>query len=74
MWAEQERMVYGANWGFVLANDHKGKAHRKWMSIRSKVNPSKREKGLTGAALEAAVMGIALADPSLVKIEQAGAN
>ncbi len=66
-------MVSAVNWGFVLANDHKGKARRKWESLRRKAGVTP-EKGLTGAALETAVMGIAMADPSLVKIEQAGAS
>jgi hypothetical protein len=35
---------------------------------------SGQAKGLTGAALEAAVMALAAADSSLVKIETAGAQ
>lgn len=57
----------------ALAHDTKGKARRKWDSIRRKAGNSTDSKGLTGAALEAAVMAIAGADPSLVRIEAAGA-
>jgi hypothetical protein len=53
-----------------IAFDHKGRSARKWQGIRNKVmRDTGQSKGLSGAALEAAVMGIALADPSLVKIE-----
>lgn len=71
-WAEQERIVYGVNWGMALAHDQKGRNARKWDSIRRKATRDPRSQGLTGAALEAAVMAIAGADPSLVRIEAAG--
>lgn len=57
----------------MLANDQKGRARRKWESLRRRMGGT-QSKGLTGAALEQAVMGIAMADSSLVKIEAAGAS
>lgn len=70
--ADLERTVSGTNWGVVLAFDRKGRAANKWRSFRSKhAQKVKRERGLTGAALEAAVMALAAADSSLVKIEAA---
>jgi len=48
--------------------DTKGRVRRQWQSFRRK-HESRPTKGLTGAALEAAVMGLAAADSSLVKIE-----
>lgn len=65
--------MVGVNWGMALAHDHKGKARRKWESLRRRASGT-REKGLSGAALEKAVMAIAAADSSLVKIEAAGAS
>lgn len=72
LWAEQERLVAGVNWGFVLSQDHKGRARRKWESIRRRMSGS-QTKGLSGAALDRAVMAIAASDPSLVAIQQRGA-
>lgn len=63
-------MVSAVNWGVVLAHDAKGKARRKWESLRRRMGTS-GSKGLTGASLEAAVMAIASADSSLVKIQGA---
>lgn len=72
--AELDRIVSGASWGFGIALDPKKRVVRRWESIRRKaLRSTSREKGLTGAALENAVMAIAMADPSLVKIEQRGA-
>ena len=68
-WAEQERIVYGVNWGTALAHDQKGRARRKWQSLARKMSGRKESAGLSGAALEQAVMSLALADPSLVKIQ-----
>lgn len=71
-WAEQERIVYGVNWGTALAHDQKGRARRKWQSLARSMSGRKESAGLSGAALEQAVMSLAMVDPSLVKI-QAGA-
>jgi hypothetical protein len=66
--------VTGTNVGFAMAHDYDskgrytGRVARKWQAIRSKSGGYvKRPAGLTGADLETAVMGIAMADPSLVK-------
>ena len=62
----------GTSWGVGIAFDSKKRAARKWQSIRSKAERrTVKVKGLSGAALEAAVMAIAAADSSLVKIEAA---
>ena len=61
------------SWGTALAHDQKGRALRKWRSITRKASGRKEAAGLTGAQLEQAVMALAVTDPSLVKIEQAGA-
>jgi hypothetical protein len=60
------------NWGTALANDQKGRARRKWQSLVRSMSGRKESAGLSGAALEQAVMSLAMVDPSLVKI-QAGA-
>ena len=57
----------------AIAHDSKGRNARKWDRIRAKSTGDKRPQGLSGAALEQAVMAIAAADPSLVKI-QSGAS
>lgn len=69
--AELDRIVNGTSWGVAIAFDRKGRNARKWQSLRRKVmrDAGTHEKGLTGAALETAVMALASADPSLVKIE-----
>lgn len=67
--AELDRIVSGTSWGVAIASDHKGRNARKWQSIRNKGLRTSRAKGLTGAALHAAVMALAAADSSLVKIE-----
>ena len=69
--AELDRIVSGTSWGMALAYDQKGKARRKWESIRRRMTGPPQSKGLTGASLEAAVMAIASADSSLVKIQGA---
>lgn len=62
----------GTSWGVSIAFDSKRKASRRWETIRNKhIRASGGSKGLTGSALEAAVMAIAAADSSLVKIEAA---
>lgn len=54
----------------AIAFDRKGRSARKWNTIRNKfMQTSGQSKGLTGAALEAAIMALAVDDPSLVKIE-----
>lgn len=68
-WAEQERIVYGVNWGMALSHDEKGRNARKWDRLRAKATGDKRPQGLSGAALEQAVFAIASIDPSLVKIQ-----
>ena len=70
-WAAQERVVYGTNCVFALFPDKHGRAASKWEHLRRKAGAN-TTPALTGAALEQAVMGIAMVDPSLVKI-QAGA-
>lgn len=70
-------MTYAVNWGMALANDHKGRNARKWQSmIRSIATKlgihSESGGGLTGAALEQAVMAITVRDPGLVKVTAAG--
>lgn len=73
--ADLDRLVIGTSWGVSIAFDHKGRTGRKWQGIRNKQQrDTGQSRGLTGAALEAAVMAIAAADSSLVKIEQRGAN
>lgn len=70
--ADIDRLVYGTNWGVAIAFDAKGRTGRKWQSIRNKHRrASGKERGLSGAALETAVMALAAADSSLVKIEAA---
>lgn len=66
----------GTQWGVAIAFDGKGRKNaHKWQSIRRKQQRHiKREKGLTGAALDSAVMALAAADPSLVAFEQKGAQ
>lgn len=72
--AELERIVSGTNWGVAIAFDPKGKTGRRWQSLRNKHHRSTgTSKGLTGKALDNAVLALAAADPSLVKFEQAGA-
>ena len=71
--AELDRIVTGTSWGMAIAHDSKGRNARKWDRIRAKGLGDKRPQGLSGAALEQAVMAIASADPSLVKI-QSGAR
>lgn len=72
--AALDRVVIGTSWGMAIAHDTKKRAARRWESIRRKtLRGTQRKRGLTGAALEAAVMGLAASDSSLVKIEQAGA-
>lgn len=47
---------------------------RKWDAIRNKQRRKfARQEGLTGKALDNAVLALAAADPSLVKFEQKGA-
>jgi hypothetical protein len=65
--------VSGTSWGVGIAFDSKGRNARKWQSVRRKIQPAQSSRGLTGAALEAAVMAMAASDSSLVKIEAAGA-
>lgn len=70
----------GTKWGVAIALE-RGKngqpSHRnarRWQSHRNHVlRQSGTAKGLSGASLHQAVMAIAMADPTLVKIEQAGA-
>lgn len=59
----------GTSWGLAIAYDTKGRNARKWDHIRNKALPGSRSKGLSGAALETAVMALAATDSSLVKIE-----
>lgn len=69
---ELDRIVSGTSWGVGIAFDQKGRAARKWDRIRNKqLGAAGRSPGMTGAALEQAVMAIASADPSLVKIQGA---
>jgi hypothetical protein len=57
-----------------IAFDATHKTGRQWQSLRRKaLHTTRQPKGLSGAALEAAVMAIAAADSSLVKV-QAGAS
>jgi hypothetical protein len=68
---ELDRLVTGTSWGTAIAFDSKGRASRKWQAERRKAHRSTgREKGLTGKALDNAVMALAAADPSLVAFEQ----
>ena len=73
--AELDRLVAGMSWGVGIAFDKKGRNAAKWRSIRNRIGRESGQSrgGLTGAALEHAVMALAAADPSLVKIEQRGA-
>lgn len=71
MFAELDRIVEGTKWGVAIAFDSKGRNARKWQSIRRKQLQHRGSRGLTGAALETAVMALAAADSSLVKIEAA---
>jgi hypothetical protein len=72
--ADLDRIVEGTKWGVAQVFDQKGRNARKWQSFRNKQRRAiGQERGLSGRALEAAVMAIAAADPSLVKIEAAGA-
>ena len=58
-----------------MAWDRKKRVSRRWEAIRSKQQrKAGHEKGLTGAQLDAAVMAIAMAEPSIVKFETAGAS
>lgn len=69
---ELDRIVVGTQWGVAIALDSsKGRKNfHRWDSVRRKaVRGAQREKGLTGAALEAAIMAMKAADSSLVKIE-----
>ena len=70
--AELDRIVTGTSWGVSIAFDRKKRTAHKWESVRRKAmrDTGPTSKGLTGAALEAAVMAIASADPSLVKIQE----
>ena len=70
--AELDRIVSGTSWGVSIAFDQKGRNARKWQGIRNRSMPSQQSRGLSGAALEQAVMALAATDPSLVKV-QAGA-
>lgn len=71
--AELDRIVAGTSWGVGIAFEPKNA--RKWQAIRRRgLRGAAREKGLTGQQLDNAIAAIALADPSLVKYEQAGAT
>lgn len=74
--AALERTVAATNWGVAIAFDDK--RHRnlhKWQSFRNKHRrQTGKERGLSGAQLEAAVMAMAASDPSLVKIEAASGS
>ena len=73
--AELDRIVTGTSWGMAIAHDSKGSNARKWERLRSKATRAEApQKGLTGQALDNAVLALAAADPSLVKFEQAGAT
>ena len=73
--ADLDRIVTGTSWGVAIAFDAKGRNARKWRSIRQKgIRHVRRERGLSGRALEQAVMALAVTDPSLVKVEAAGAK
>jgi len=64
--------VSGTSWGVSIAFDAKKRTAHKWQSIRSKaLRQTGSEKGLSGAALESAVMAIAAADSSLVSFQGA---
>ena len=62
----------GTSWGTAIAFDAKGKAGRKWQSIRNRNLSRAGQRGLSGSSLHAAVMAIASADSSLVAFEQRG--
>jgi hypothetical protein len=64
--SEMDRMVSAVAWGVGIAFEPKNA--NKWQRVRPRPGGRKREAGLSGAALDAAVMGIAAAQPSLVKI------
>lgn len=64
--AETDRLVYGTSWGVAIANDPSGRNRQKWNRIRHR--EGRGSGGLTGAALESAVMALAALDSSLVKI------
>lgn len=64
-----DRTVVAVSWGVAIAFDHKGKAAAKWHRLRAR--QSGKQVGLTGADLERAVLGIAAAQPGLVKITTA---
>lgn len=68
--AQFDRLVSGTSWGVGIAFDHKGRAGRKWQSIRNRqMHGTGASQALSGAALEQAVMAIAATDSSLVKIQ-----
>lgn len=53
-----------------IAFDSKRRVSRKWDAIRKKhLRRDSRQSGLTGKALDNAVLALAAADPSLVKFE-----
>ena len=68
---ELDRIVTGTNIAVAVWFDHTGKNLRRWQQLRRKLMPSSESKGLSGAALEQAVAGIAVADPSLVRVQGA---
>jgi hypothetical protein len=65
----------GTSWGTSIAFDSKKRTGRKWESIRNKaMRETTSAKGLSGKALDNAVLALAAADPSLVAFEQRGAQ
>lgn len=63
--AALDRLVTGTSWGVSIAFDGKKRNARKWASIRNRSTRS-YQRGLTGDALERAVMAIGQMFPSNV--------
>ena len=66
--------MVGTSWGVAIANDPKRRNERKWARIRQQhAYGGKGQRGLTGDALERAVMGVAQMFPGNVIREGAAA-
>lgn len=61
-------MVEAVRAGFIFSHHESNTAYQRWRHRRQRELHPERSVGLTGGALEQAVMAIAARDPSLVAV------
>lgn len=71
--AALDSVVVGTSWGMAIASEPRGthRNARKWERIRRKHTKTEHSHALSGAALDRAVMALAVSNPDIVAVRTA---